>query len=126
MWVFITSDLIFNILKQKTKSCYQCIAVKNESNIVSPVCSIQVKKPLKITRACLHCFCCCNKCFFTVLFQDVPALASKCTIRTCNPAQIEESSSSHKSTCPYMTAQNGQGLRSSNTKEHDVSASSYL
>ncbi|PON82233.1 N-terminal acetyltransferase A, auxiliary subunit [Trema orientale] len=63
---------------------------KSQSNTVSPVCVI----------------------------QDV-SVASKCTIRSCTPVNIEESSSSYKNTGPFVATQNGEGHKSSSAKKND-------
>lgn len=57
------------------------------------------------------------------VLQDMPAVASKCTVRSCTPVNIEESSSSFKSIGPPVSTQNGKDYRSSSSNEEDVSAS---
>ncbi|XP_024026928.1 protein TONSOKU [Morus notabilis] len=57
------------------------------------------------------------------IFQDISAVPSNSAIRSHDPVNIEESSSSHKTSVPFVTTQNDQGFRSSSTNELDVSAS---
>lgn len=57
------------------------------------------------------------------VLQDVSAVPSNSAIRSRNPINIEESSSSYKTSVPYVTTQNDLGFGSSSATEHDVSAS---
>ncbi|XP_042971160.1 protein TONSOKU-like isoform X1 [Carya illinoinensis] len=50
-------------------------------------------------------------------FQEVPADASQCATRSCNPVDMEESTSSYRSRSPNVATQKGKLFRSSSIGE---------
>ena len=95
------------------------IAVKSRNNSASRDCKFQVNKSLVFLdeNHPLFKFVSLYLALNYLVSQEVSVAASKCATRSCNPIDIEESTSSYKSRSPNIGTQNSKLFRSSSIDE---------
>lgn len=95
------------------------IAVKSKNNSASRDCKFQVNKSLVFLDEHYPLFKLVSWCLVPnhLVLQEVSAAASKCVTGSCNPIDIEESTSSYKSRSPNIGTPNSKLFRSSSNDE---------